>query len=146
MVKFKGLLWEDDHPPARKPKPKRSELPRCGARTRTPTRCPACGAAARVNAPCPACGASTPEGRCKAPPVRDAKGRPVNGRCRRHGGNGRGPTSEAGKAKALACLARVNARRAEERAQRAQEAAKAREVPEAQAVASGALGAGSDAA
>ncbi len=95
----------EDHPPKRVPMPSRSSLPRCGARTRARVTCSSCGAEARVNAVCPACGAAQPEAFCKAPPVRDPRtGKPVNGRCRRHGGRATGPRTAEGRAAALANL------------------------------------------
>lgn len=54
----------------------------------------------------PQCGAKTRAGgKCKAPPVWDkANNRPVNGRCRMHGGLSTGPKTEEGKRRSLAGL------------------------------------------
>lgn len=54
----------------------------------------------------PSCGAKTRSGApCQAKPVWDRKAnRPVNGRCRNHGGLSTGPRTEEGKAKAAANL------------------------------------------
>lgn len=56
----------------------------------------------------PRCGARTRAGgECAAPVVWDAKaGKPVNGRCRMHGGLSTGPRSAEGRARALANLMR----------------------------------------
>ncbi len=68
-------------------RPRKAELPPCGAKTRTPMPCPSCSAEARANRPCPSCGAEMPERLCQAKPVRHpTTGRPLNGRCRLHGG------------------------------------------------------------
>lgn len=46
----------------------------------------------------PRCGAKTRKGDpCAAPAVCDGAGRPVNGRCRRHGGLSTGPRTEEGR-------------------------------------------------
>jgi hypothetical protein len=56
----------------------------------------------------PRCGSRTRAGgECAAPAVWDAKaGKPVNGRCRMHGGLSTGPRSTEGRARALANLRR----------------------------------------
>jgi hypothetical protein len=56
----------------------------------------------------PLCGARTRAGgRCRATPVWDkVNNQPKNGRCRMHGGLSTGPKTNAGKRKALACLAK----------------------------------------
>lgn len=62
----------------------------------------------RLKANRPRCGARTRAGgECAAPAVWDAKaGKPVNGRCRMHGGLSTGPRSAEGRARSLANLKR----------------------------------------
>jgi hypothetical protein len=95
---------------ARAPRrPRKRELPRCGAATHPRMPCPACGeGGAKAGRDCPSCGERLPLGPpCKAPPVRDpGTGQPVNGRCRVHGGTLRGPQTPEGRARANANLRR----------------------------------------
>jgi hypothetical protein len=89
---------------ARRPKFPRSKLPKCGARTRHRVPCDTCGTIGIANRTC-SCGAAMPVRLCQAKPLRDfVTGEPLNGRCPMHGGWSSGPTTDEGRARALANL------------------------------------------